>query len=151
MQTGLMERLVPADSRIGPLQDRWVNDAETRGLYDLVVGFFRQLAEGRVDDDLILPDNAVFLSRRLGNDLKAGYIPLSWRIGRIGRPDANSANVRIVITGDPGNAVGDIFLEKSANRWYISGVQADFSALASPPPVGTAIEPETPTWMNNAQ
>ncbi|HUX13828.1 MAG TPA: hypothetical protein VMW87_12430 [Spirochaetia bacterium] len=149
--TGFADRLVPADSRIGLLQDRWVNDDETRRMYNLVDGFFGELAKGRVAESVILPVDAIFLSRRLGNDLKAGYTPLSWRIGRIDRPDTGFAHMRIVIDGDPGSTIGDVFLEKSEDRWYISGVQADLAALATPPPVGKAIEPETPTWMYNAQ
>lgn len=151
MQSGLSSRVIPSDDRIGPLQDRYAQDAETRRMYRLVDEFLRSLSNKTVVEESILPDSAPFLARRLRNDLDAGYLPESWRIGRIEIPDPAAAHMRVLISGSPGSAAGDIFLVKSSDRWYISGIQVDFAQLATPPAESKPVEPGTPIWMNNAQ
>jgi len=151
MESGLAGRIIPSDDRIGPLQDRFAQDAETRRMYGLVDRFLTALSDRKVVQDSILPDTAPFLVRRLQGDLAAGYLPESWRIGRIERPDTVSAHMRVILIGSPGSAAGDIFLEKSSDRWYISGIQVEFAQLATPPADSKPVEPGTPTWMNNAQ
>ncbi|WP_455382950.1 hypothetical protein [Salinispira pacifica] len=151
MTSGLNGRVVPDDSRIGPLQNRYVTDAETRSIYRLVDRFLAALAADRVEAEAILPDNRPFVLRRMSADLSAGHLPESWRIGQILFPDDLTAHLRVLIAGNPGSAAGDIYVEKSAGQWYISGVQVDFTLLAAAPAAGKPVEPGTPIWMNNAQ
>ena len=151
MLSGLGGRIIPSDPRMGPLQDRYTHDSDLRSMYQLVDRFLSSLQKKRVETDALLPQDEPFISRRLHAAIDAGHLPDAWRIGRIDRPDDATAHLRLLLRGNPGVAVGDLFLVKYESKWYIGGVQVDFALLAVPPAAEKPVEPGSPVWMNNAQ
>lgn len=137
--------IIPQDFEIGDLQNRTDSSVVKRILYNQINYFLYYLTVSTIDTDRISPDWRTTLNRSLEYYLGKGYKPKRYRIGAITLTNGNlKAHASIRLYGDPGITEGEIYLEVDGQYWYISDIQADFSALSRPYEIPEEpFEPET--------
>jgi hypothetical protein len=149
MQSGLGVRVVPTVPAIGLLQDGLSTENSVRAEFQLVDGFFRALADGKIEKSAFLPGHADYLEMGMKYNIDRNAIPTRWFIGAFQSEGEGIDHTQISLMRDAARTTGDVYVEKIDGRWYISEVQADFTRLLGAP--GDAppnhIVPGIPSWM----
>jgi len=97
------------------------------------MSFLDGLAAGRLEEEVLLPEDRQELARSLEYYLDLGLRPKRFRLGTVyfDRP-AEAAWLNIRLFGAPGVAEGELYLAASGGRWYVSDIQTGFALLAEP-------------------
>lgn len=123
------QRIVFADTVIGPLSDALSPDPARRAVYACISSFFSALSEGKVGEELLHPEWREIILRSLSFYVERGLLPEGVRIGEITiEQEAAEAPIRLMSRN---RLAGRIFLEKSNGSWYITDVQGDFAAASA--------------------
>ena len=139
--------LFPEDMVIGPLQDTAAK-GEVQPLISIAETFLGGLRDGKLADDVILPEQRETLRRSLSDPLSKKYLPVRWRLGAVSlSADTARANVRLY--GNPGVTVGELLFRKDAEgNWYLEDLTADLSLLLEPyEEREEAYEPSAYSWI----
>lgn len=137
--------MLPEENLIGPLADRFSEDADRRAIYRRVSVFLATLAVGEMPTDSILPESRTSIRRSLDYVLSEGLVPEDYAIGAIFFDD-DRARLNVSLYGDPGLSAGEVSVAAAEGRWYISDIQIDFAALAVEPTV-EQFEPVSYDWQ----
>lgn len=134
--------IVPEDFSIGPLQSRFTSDEDTAQLLALVLDFFGNLSRGVVDEDLLQKDHRRGIQESLAYYIERELLPESLRIGLISTVGSTAARCNVRLYRGGGVSAGEVYFEKTVDRWYISDIQVDFSLLGETyVPSGEPYEP----------
>ena len=108
------------------------------------MSFLDGLAAGRLEEEVLLPEDRQELARSLQYHLDLGLRPKRFRLGTVyfdhpasessagTQPAAEAAWLNIRLFGAPGVAEGELYLAASGGRWYVSDIQTGFALLAEP-------------------
>ncbi|HUX22964.1 MAG TPA: hypothetical protein VMW69_17140 [Spirochaetia bacterium] len=121
----------PSDFEIGELQPEAAAGTSQGEILRVIDSFFAGLAKGTLNDALLSPKWKDDLIRQLSYPEKRGELPTSVRVGSL-RVEQGTAQAAIRMEKGDGRAVGEIYLERVNERWYISDIQADFGQLEVP-------------------
>lgn len=124
-------KILPSDFDIGALQPAMPAGTERGAVLRTIRLFFDDLANGKVDAELLAPEWRDNLVRLLSAPKREGNLPQMVRIGIL-NIEQDSANAAIRMEKGTGSAAGQIYLERSEGTWYISDIQVDLSTLGSP-------------------
>jgi hypothetical protein len=122
----------PEDYEIGELQG-YSDDKNVRAILERIRAFVRGLEEGMVPVEDIHPDWKSQAQRSLTFHLERGNIPTDVRVGAIDLYAADLARANIRLIGEPGIALGEIYLRKMDNLWLVDDIQLDLAKLAEEP------------------
>jgi hypothetical protein len=134
--------VLPEDFEIGALADLVGIDRSTQELISVSTRFLDALQEGVVAEETLLAGVREELAISLRYYLDQELVPVTYRIGAItaesaaGGEDRQSpieqrtAWMNLRLFGSPGVSAGELYLERSAGRWYISDLQVDFQRMA---------------------
>jgi len=134
-ETGLFaffpqQRIVPMDFKIGPLQDRVQAPLDLLSATGVTRRFLESLVARTPDYSLVAEENRNLLRDLISYPLSRGYLPDSFRIGKLAfEGDVNvRANIRLL----KGKAVteGEIYLRKIDEVWKVDDLQVGFTLLA---------------------
>ena len=134
--------VLPEDFEIGALADLVGVDRSTQEVISVSKRFLDALQEGTVAEETLLAGVREELATSLRYYLDQELIPATYRIGAItaesdaGGEDGTSlfeqrtAWMNLRLFGSPGVSAGELYLERSAGRWYIADLQVDFQRMA---------------------
>ncbi len=122
----------PEDFEIGELQG-YSDDENVRAILERIRSFEKGLESASVRVDDINPDWRDQAQRSLEFYLERGNLPTQIRVGEIDIYAPGMARANIRMTGDPGVAFGEIYLEKSGESWLVSDLQLDMKDLTEVP------------------
>jgi hypothetical protein len=122
----------PEDYEIGELQ-RYSDDKNVRAILERIRSFVNGLEAAEVPLEDVHPDWKMQAQRSLLFHLERGNIPTGVRVGAIEiyAPDSARANIRL--TGDPGIALGEIYIKKFEDLWLVNDIQIDMENLSEEP------------------
>ena len=122
----------PEDFEIGELQG-YSEDRNIRDILERIRSFQKGLESATVPLADIHPDWKNQAQRSLGFYLDRGNIPTDIRVGAIEifAPGLARANIRM--SGDPGVALGEIYLRQMDDLWLVDDVQLDLGDLSEIP------------------
>jgi hypothetical protein len=132
--------VLPEDFEIGPLAELVSVDRSTLEMISVATRFLNGLVEGSVAEESLHAEIRRELATSIRYYLERGLIPLTYRIGAIttesyGEEEATSpldqrtAWMNLRLFGSPGVSSGELYLERSGGRWYVSDLQLDFEQL----------------------
>jgi hypothetical protein len=132
--------VLPEDFKIGLLAELVNVDRDTQEIVSAASRFLDALREGTVPVDILQADVREELSSSIGYYLEQGLIPINYRIGAITTdpvPKAEQSSpalrqaawMNVRLFGSPGVAEGELYLQRSGGRWYISDLQINFEEL----------------------
>ena len=130
--------VLPEDFKIGLLADLVGIDREKREIVAVTTRFLNAMQEGTVQEDTLLVSVREELGGSIRYYLDRKLVPANYRIGAITTEsgDNNSSlprnpaawmNVRLF--GTPGVSEGQLYLEKTGGRWYVSDLQVNLELL----------------------
>jgi hypothetical protein len=134
-------QVLPEDFAIGPLADLIGIDRSTLEIVSVSTRFLDSLQEGSVEGETLHAEVREELSTSIRYYLERDLIPLTYRIGAITTEsyaegeenqsvlDRRTAWMNLRLFGDPGVCEGELYLERSAGRWYVSDLQIDFQRM----------------------
>jgi hypothetical protein len=134
--------VLPEDFKIGLLADLVGVDRSTLEMVSVTTRFLNALQEGTVQGESLQKEMREELTNSIGYYLQRDLIPLNYRIGAITteayaeREQSSShlqhprAWMNIRLFGSPGVCEGELYLERSGGRWYISDLQIDFERMS---------------------
>jgi hypothetical protein len=134
-------QVLPQDFEIGPLADLVGIDRSRQEMVSVTTRFLDALQEGSVPVESLHNSVREELASSISYYLKKDLIPVTYRIGAIttesqGGGDQNSSALQrrtawmnIRLFGSPGVCEGELYLEKSGGRWYVSDLQINFEML----------------------
>ena len=120
------DRIVPEDFTIGLLQDRQEDNHDVRETMSAIEDFLDSLIRGKVNSTPLLPEKRDYLSRTLEYFMQRGDIPEEYRVGVITIEQNKTAVTTLRLFSTSGAAIGELYLSKTGNRWYISDIQIGF-------------------------
>jgi hypothetical protein len=103
--------------------------------------FLNALQEGTVSEESIHVDVRQELATSIRYYLERDLIPVTYRIGAITTEsysedegklsllEQRTAWMNLRLFGSPGVSEGELYLERSGGRWYISDLQIDFERI----------------------
>jgi hypothetical protein len=132
--------VLPEDFKIGPLAELVELDRNSREMVSAASRFLDALREGTVPVDLLLAGVREELSRSIDYYLEQDLSPLNYRLGAITTDPASKADqsspalqqtawMNVRLFGSPGVAEGEMYLQRSGGRWYVSDLQINFEEL----------------------
>jgi hypothetical protein len=132
--------VLPEDFEIGPLAELVSVDRSTLEMISVATRFLNGLVEGSVAEESLHAEIRQELTTSIRYYLERGLIPLTYRIGAIttesyGEEETASlleqrnARMNLRLFGSPGVSSGELYLERSGGRWYVSDLQVDFEQL----------------------
>jgi hypothetical protein len=132
--------VLPEDFKIGPLADLVGVDRNTLEMISVTTRFLNALQDGKVSAETLQKNVREELTQSIGYYLHRELIPTTYRIGAIttesGADDQNTspqlnhtAWLNIRLFGSPGVCDGELYLERSAGRWYVSDLQINFEMM----------------------
>jgi hypothetical protein len=133
--------ILPEDFKIGPLADLVGVDRSTLEMISVSTRFLNALEEGTIDQQALLEEVREELTTSIRYYLDRELIPVNYRIGVITMESSSeseqepsslqrrSAWMNVRLFGSPGVSEGELYLERSGGRWYVSDLQIDFEAL----------------------
>ncbi len=121
--------VTPEDFKIGILQRNFAIDATTYKQYSIIKKFLESLKLGRINKKVIEPTEKENIVKLLSYHLKAGQIPLSYRIGKIITDKNNTITANIRLIGKSTSAEGQVYLTHKDKEWFIRNIQIDFASL----------------------
>ncbi|UCF97216.1 MAG: hypothetical protein JSV89_18895 [Spirochaetaceae bacterium] len=134
-------QVLPEDFKIGPLADLVGIERSAQEMVSVTTRFLNALQEGTVLGDSLHNSVRQELSNSINYYLQRELVPVNYRIGSItteskGQGDESSsvfqnrtAWMNIRLFGSPGVCEGELYLDKSGGRWYVSDVQIDFETM----------------------
>ena len=122
----------PEDFEIGELQG-YSDDENVRAILDRIQAFQEGLESASVPIDDIHPAWRSSAQRSLLFHLGRGNIPSEVRVGTIEIYEPGKARANIRLTGNPGIAIGEIYLDNTDGLWLVSDLQLDMQDLAESP------------------
>jgi hypothetical protein len=134
-------QILPEDFKIGPLADLIGVDREVLEMIAVSTRFLNALLEGTVDRQSLYEGVREELTTSIRYYLDRDLIPVNYRIGVIttdsyskGKQEPSklqhrSAWMNIRLFGSPGVSEGELYLERSGGRWYVSDLQIDFEEM----------------------
>lgn len=138
--------LLPAELAVGPLADRYSDDADVRSIYRTVGGFLASLESGDLPIDSVLAESRSSIRRTLDFALTEELLPDSFAVGSV-TFEGEIARLNVALYGDPGSTAGEITVATEGGRWYISDIQIDFSRLAEEATTVEQFEPVRYDWQ----
>lgn len=126
--------VLPADFKIGTLQDQIAGEREPRLVALRIKAFLDALVQGNVSEDFLWIENSKSLLNFLEyNVVKQKNQPRAFRIGVVAaRQSEARANLRL--WGESGSSEGEIYLQLEEGQWYVSDLQIDFDFAAEESP-----------------
>jgi hypothetical protein len=133
--------ILPEDFKIGPLANLVGIDRSTQEMVSVATRFLNGLQKEAVAIETLHKDVREELTNSVNYYLNQELIPITYRIGTITTQsqqgsDQNSplgqqktAWMNIRLFGSPGVCEGELYLENSGGRWYISDLQTNFELL----------------------
>jgi hypothetical protein len=132
--------ILPEDFKIGPLAELVSVDRSTLEMISVATRFLNTLEGGSVAEESLQAEIRQELATSIRYYLERGLIPLNYRIGAITTEsygeeeqtsllDQTTAWMNLRLFGSPGVSSGELYLERSGGRWYISDLQLDFERL----------------------
>jgi hypothetical protein len=133
--------ILPEDFKIGPLADLVGVDRNSLEMISVTTRFLNALEEGTVAEQSLQEEVREELTTSIRYYLERGLIPVNYRIGVITTQSYSegeqnpamlqhrSAWMNIRLFGSPGVSEGELYLERSGGRWYISDLQIDFERM----------------------
>jgi hypothetical protein len=134
-------QVLPEDFKIGPLANLVGIDRNTQEMVSVATRFLNGLQEGTVVIETLHNSVREELKNSVNHYLNQELIPITYRIGTITTQsqqvsDQNpplgqqrTAWMNIRLFGSPGVCEGELYLENSGGRWYISDLQTNFELL----------------------
>ena len=124
-----VERSAPDDFKIGPLEDYFSKNAETRKILSRVDLFCLALTMNELKEDLLVEQNRSLLVESLQYYLRREIVPGDYRIGLVHINEDGSSHVPVRFLSNRGVSEGDIYLIKRENTWLIADIQVDLQRL----------------------
>jgi hypothetical protein len=134
-------QVLPEDFKIGSLANLEGIDRSTQEMVSVATRFLNGLQEGNVVIETLHDSVREELTNSINYYLNQELIPITYRIGAITTQsqqgnDENppvdqdkTAWMNIRLFGSPGVCEGELYLENSGGRWYISDLQTNFELL----------------------
>jgi hypothetical protein len=134
-------QILPEDFKIGPLADLVGIDRSSHEMISVATRFLNALQEGTVDGQSLHAEVREELTTSIRYYLERDLIPVNYRIGAIttessaetdqqqSLPQSHTAWMNLRLFGSPGVSEGELYLERSGGRWYVSDLQLDFEAM----------------------
>lgn len=133
--------ILPEDFEIGPLADLVGADRSTQEMISVTTRFLNALEEGEVSAETLEKNVREELTQSIGYYLQQGLIPATYRIGAITTESAgngkspspflgDTAWMDVRLFGSPGVCDGQLYLERSGGRWYVSDLQINFEIMS---------------------
>lgn len=134
-------QVLPEDFKIGPLADLVGIDRSTLEMVSVSTRFLDGLEEGRVERESVHAEVREELTTSIRYYLQRDLVPVNYRIGAIttesyGEGEQGSsllekrtAWMNLRLFGSPGVTEGELYLERSAGRWFVSDLQIDFEGM----------------------
>jgi hypothetical protein len=134
-------QVLPEDFKIGPLADLVGIDRSTLEMVSVSTRFLDALQEGMVEGESVHADVREELTTSIRYYLQRDLVPVNYRIGAItmesyGEGEQRSspleqrtAWMNLRLFGSPGICEGELYLERSAGRWFVSDLQIDFESM----------------------
>lgn len=134
-------QVLPEDFKIGPLADLAGNDRSTLEMITVSTRFLEALQNGVVDGESLLSEVRQELTTSIRYYLEQDLIPVNYRIGAITTEsyaegdqtqsllEPRRAWMNLRLFGTPGVSEGELYLERSGGRWYVSDLQIDFERM----------------------
>jgi hypothetical protein len=134
-------QILPEDFKIGPLADLVGVDRSTLEMISVSTRFLNALEQGMVEGESLHSEVRQELTTSIRYYLDQDLIPVNYRIGAITTEsyaegeqkssllDHRRAWMNLRLFGSPGVSEGELYLERSAGRWYISDLQIDFERM----------------------
>jgi hypothetical protein len=135
-------QVLPEDFKIGPLADLVGADRSTLEMITVATRFLEALQDGAVDGESLLAEVRQELTTSIRYYLEQDLIPVNYRIGAITTESYaegdqaqsplqhRTAWMNLRLFGSPGVSEGELYLERSAGRWYVSDLQIDFERMS---------------------
>ena len=130
--------ILPEDFEIGSLADLRGIDLEERQIVTVTTRFLNAMQEEAVHEEVLLMTVRKELGDSIRYYLERGFVPLTYRIGAItiesvDKDSSLSLNpaawMNIRLFGTPGVTEGQLYLEKTGGRWYVSDLQVNLELL----------------------
>ena len=134
-------QVLPEDFKIGPLADLVGIDRNTVEMVTVSTRFLNALQKGTVDQETLHAEVREELTTSIRYYLERDLIPVNYRIGAITTESYTEGDqqqsplqysgawMNIRLFGTPGVAEGELYLERSGSRWYVSDLQIDFETI----------------------
>lgn len=134
-------QVLPEDFKIGPLANLVGIDRSTQEMVSVATRFLGGLQEGTVAMETLHNSVREELTNSLHYYLNQELIPITYRIGAITTQSQQGSDqnpplgqqrtawMNIRLFGSPGVCEGELYLENSGGRWYISDLQTNFELL----------------------
>ena len=126
------DRYRAEDFAIGTLQGHSSN-VDVMQIVQRIRSFQEGLGQGTVPLDDIHESWLTHAQRSLTFYLERGYIPVEVRVGLVDIYESDRASAQVRFSGDPGVAIGEIYLVKSQKEWLVSDLQLDLADLGEIP------------------
>ena len=133
--------ILPEDFKIGPLADLIGVDRNTLEMISISTRFLNALQDGTIDRQSLHKAVREELTTSIRYYLDRDRIPVNYRIGVITMESSSedeqepsalqrrSAWMNVRLFGSPGVSEGELYLERSGGRWYVSDLQIDFEEM----------------------
>jgi hypothetical protein len=123
--------VLPEDFKIGPLADLVGVDRNTREMVSTATRLLNALGKGNVAAESLEKNVREELTNSIDYYLQQELIPLTYRIGAVSMEtgEQHSAWMNIRLFGSPGVTEGELYLEKTGGRWYVSDLQINFEMM----------------------
>jgi hypothetical protein len=134
-------QVLPEDFKIGPLANLVGIDRSTQEMVSVATRFLSGLQEGTVVIETLHNSVREELKNSVDYYLIQELIPITYRIGTITTQSQQGSDqnppvsqqrtawMNIRLFGSPGVCEGELYLENSGGRWYISDLQNNFELL----------------------
>ena len=134
-------QILPEDFEIGPLADLVAVDRNILEMISVSTRFLNALQEGKIDGQSLHEAVREELTTSIRYYLDRDRIPATYRIGVITMQSSSEdeqeppsfqrrrAWMNLRLFGSPGISEGELYLERSGGRWYVSDLQIDFEAM----------------------
>ena len=134
-------QVLPEDFKIGPLADLVGIDRSTLEMVSVATRFLEGLEEGRVERESVHAEVREELTTSIRYYLQRDLVPVNYRIGAITTEsygegaqrssllEKRTAWMNLRLFGSPGVTEGELYLERSAGRWFVSDLQIDFEGM----------------------
>jgi hypothetical protein len=133
--------ILPEDFKIGPLADLVGVDRNILEMISVSTRFLNALQDGTIDRQSLHEAVREELTTSIRYYLDRDRIPVTYRIGAITMESSSEdeqepsalqgriAWMNVRLFGSPGVSEGELYLERSGGRWYVSDLQIDFEEM----------------------
>jgi hypothetical protein len=134
-------QVLPEDFKIGSLANLVGVDRSTQEMVSAATRFLNGLQEGSVAIETLHNSVREELTNSINYYLNQELVPITYRIGAITTQSQQGSDenppvdqdrtawMNIRLFGSPGVCEGELYLENSGGRWYISDLQTNFELL----------------------